>query len=289
MNFPFLSQNRKDWFIIEILDKEERIKRLDNMIWSFSRLNGFSTCKWMWYLSYMLNEEEKQKYEIVDVGKFFALYGTFAHNIFEKYNKGELEIFQLYDYCKDNFETEIPVSAPPNKYVDIYTSYQEKLLNYFMKYNGNDNEVVFSENEITYDIRLSKDKVISFHGFIDLLLKDKNGNFILQDYKSKSDFKNKEEYKSYLRQLLLYSKGVYSLYHKYPKKLVFDMFKIGKVYESEFKKEDLQEALKWVKSTIDNIYNEEEFARKCENPENDFFCKYVCGYGTETCLRMKNT
>lgn len=275
--------------LIEIFDKEERTNRLDNMIWSFSRLNSFSTCKWMWYLSYMLNEEEKIEHGVIDEDKFFGLYGTFAHNVFEKYNKGELEIFQLYDYCNDNFETEIPVAAPPNRYVDIYSSYKDKLLNYFRNYNGNENEVVFSENEITYDIRLSKDKVISFHGFIDLLLKDKDGKLILQDYKSKSDFKNQEEYKSYLRQLLLYSKGVYSLYHKYPKELVFDMFKIGKTYRSEFKKEDLQEALKWVKKTIDNIYKENEFPCKCENPEGDFFCQYVCGYGTDTCLRMKNT
>ena len=32
------------------------------MNWSFSRLNSFHTCKWMWFLSYMLNEEEKEKY-----------------------------------------------------------------------------------------------------------------------------------------------------------------------------------------------------------------------------------
>lgn len=269
------------------LTKKEMKNRIDNMNWSFSRLNSFHTCKWMWFLSYMLNEEEKEKYNVYNENKFFALYGTFAHSIFEKYNKGELELFQLYDYCNDNFETEIPVSAPPNKYVDIYDSYKNRLLNYFKEYDGNENEVVFSENEISYDIQLTKNKSIKFHGFIDLLLKDKDGNLIIQDYKSKSDFKNDNEYKEYLRQLLLYAEGVYALYNQYPKFLSFDMFKIGKKYKSKFKKSDLVEAIKWVKNTIKKIYDETEFPTMCDNPQNDFFCRYVCGYGCDVCMQTK--
>ena len=122
--------------IILYLDKQERYNRIDNMVWSFSRLNSFHTCKWMWYLSYMLNDKEREENGIFQEDKFFSLYGTFAHHIFEKYNKGELELWELYDYCNDNYELEIPVDAPPNKYVDIYNSYKDKLLSYFKKYNG---------------------------------------------------------------------------------------------------------------------------------------------------------
>lgn len=266
--------------------KKELKDRISNMTWSFSRLNGFSTCKRMWFLTYVLTQDEQNKYNIHQADKFFGLYGSFAHSIFEKYNKGELEIWQLYDYCKDNYDAEIPVEAPPNKYVDIYESYRDKLLNYFKEYKGNDKEVVFSEKKIEFEIPITQKKKISFIGFIDLLLRDKDGKLIIQDYKSKSDFKNEKEHKEYLRQLLLYARGVYKIFHKYPKELSFDMFKIGKTYTTKFDKQELEDTLKWVKDTYKEILKEQEFECMCEKPSDNFFCNYVCGYGSEMCNRI---
>ena len=38
--------------------KKELKDRISNMTWSFSRLNGFSTCKRMWFLTYVLTQDE---------------------------------------------------------------------------------------------------------------------------------------------------------------------------------------------------------------------------------------
>ena len=255
------------------------------MIWSFSRLNGFYGCKRAWYITYILNKFYKKEYkmQLPSIQKFFALYGTFAHSIFEKYNNGELELFELYDYCNDNFSAEISVQAPPNRYVDLYQSYRTKLLDYLKIYEGNKSKILCAEKEININIPLLLNKEIKFTGFIDLVLQDDDGEIILQDYKSRSDFKSQQELKEYWRQLLLYSEGVFPTYEKYPKKLVFDMFKINKIVETPFKKEDLDESIEWVDNTITNIKNECIFERMTNKPKDNFFCRYVCNFGTDIC------
>ena len=263
---------------------------IKSMNWSFSRLNGFYGCKRSWYIQYILNKYYAEKYQrnIKKIDKFFGMFGSFAHKVFEKYNKGELYLFELYDYCNNNYETEIPVSAPPNKYVDLYNSYRAKLLDYFLNFDGDSLNVIESEFELKLEIILDDGEVINFNGFIDLILQDENSDLIIKDYKSKSDFKSKEEYSEYLRQLLLYSLGVKKVYGKYPKKLIFDMFKINKVYEKEFDENDLKESITWMTKTISEIRKEEKFEKRCENPNSDFFCRYVCSFGTEVCNQVEN-
>ncbi len=50
---------------------------------------------------------------------FFGEYGSLIHKILEKYEKGELSLFELNDYYEEHFSDGVPHDAPPNKYVDI--------------------------------------------------------------------------------------------------------------------------------------------------------------------------
>ena len=253
----------------EILDKELLKDILDEMVWSFSRLNSFHTCKRMFYKRYVLEDESENN--------FFAEYGSFIHKILEMYSKKEIELFDIINYYKDNFDTFITEEAPPNNYVDLREQYFNKGLRYFENFDGFDDTPIGVEQEINLDIQLS-DMTIKFIGYIDRLSKDKDGNIKVLDHKSKSAFKNDKELKDYLRQLYLYSLYVKQEYDKYPKTLEFNMFKENDTVTCDFEKDALEESIKWVEDTIHSIYDEEDFPPKTENPCNDFFCRYICGY-----------
>lgn len=254
---------------MKIKTSEEITKILDSSVWSFSRINSFNNCKLNWYLTYI----EKIRGD----NNFFGLYGTFAHSIFEKYNKGEMELDDLYDYADKNYESFVNLPAPPNRYVDIYKSYKDKLLTYLAYYSGNQEKVIAVEKNVKFDLQLPS-RVIKFTGFIDLLLEDENGDYIILDYKSKSAFKNKQEEDHYLHQLYLYAIGVYKEYGKYPKLLKFEMFKIGKTVTEEFNESKIQNTLEWADDIINRIYEETEYIWKEDLTENDYFCKNLCGY-----------
>lgn len=253
----------------EILDKQLLKDILDEMVWSFSRLNSFHTCKRMFYKRYVLEDESENN--------FFAQYGSFVHHILEMYSKKEIELFDIIPYYKENFDSFISEEAPPNNYVDLREQYFNKGLRYFESFDGFDDTAIGVEQEINLDIELS-DMTIKFIGYIDRLSKDENGNLKVLDHKSKSAFKNDKELKEYLRQLYLYSIFVKQQYDKYPTKLEFNMFKENDVVTCDFNKDELEESIQWVEDTIHAIYDEEDFLPKSENPYNDFFCRYICGY-----------
>ena len=80
---------------------------IDNMKWSYSRLNSFYQCKYSWYTQYI-------EY-VVGEQNAFAQYGSLCHKILEMYAKGDLLSFQLADYFIENFDKEITYDFPKNK------------------------------------------------------------------------------------------------------------------------------------------------------------------------------
>lgn len=245
-----------------LLEKTILHDLIDDMTWSFSRLNSFYKCKRSWYYTYIMKAPSKDN--------FFSQYGTFVHSIFEKYNKDELEIFELKDYYVENFYNFITESAPPNKYVDLKESYFEKGYNFFSNFNGFNDKTVGAEVsfEINFNFNSINRKIV---GFIDRVSVDENG-LVVTDYKSKSKFKNKKELKEYARQLYIYSIAVKEKYGKYPYKMIFNQFNEGKEVEIKFNKEDLDETIQWVEETLKNIYEEDTF----DMNYNDFFCNWLC-------------
>jgi len=241
--------------------------------YSFSGLNSFYTCPYAYYLHYIEKREE--------IDNAFNLYGSFVHEILEKYFKGELELFELADYYEEHFDEKVPLDFPPNAFVDLGQTYYDNGLAYLESFEGLDGyEVLGVELEFTIPIFDG----YALHGFIDLLLKDPRGDIVIMDHKSKKKFTSKEEKEKYARQLFLYALYVHEHYGRWPKRIVFNTFRSQKYVKIQFTEEALQEALNWAKETIEAIESTTEW-NACPS---EFFCDHICGY-RESCERKRGS
>lgn len=254
---------------MEILDSTILSDILDDMAWSFSRLNSFYNCKKLWYINYILNKREKEN--------FFSQYGKFAHEIFDLYNKNKLQLYELSEYFNKNFNSYITEEAPANKYVDLRESYYNCGINYFSSFEGYEDKTIASEVKLEGNIYILG-KSRKFIGFADRVSEDSNG-IIITDYKSKKKFKNKNELKEYTRQLYLYSVLIKDKYGVYPYLLKFAQFRANETVEVRFNQDDLAETMIWIENTIKDIYNEKIFPES----KNEFFCRYLCSVGEGNC------
>lgn len=250
---------------------------LDEMIWSYSRVNAFLTCPKCFYLQYIKCKKSADG--------SFGQFGTLCHEILEKYAKGKLQIYELSKEYRDNFNKTIICPFPPNKFVDLKDKYFESGLDFFNNFDGyDDSKIIGIENK--YDFNVGKYK---FVGSIDLEIDDK-----IIDYKTKSKLgdvtrfnKNhiKENYVTLLDgrylpfeamiQLLIYCVPYYNKHGKYPNVITLDMIKICDKYSLSFNEELLEKAKKWVIDTLQMIYSEKEFKKneKCDS----FWCGFTCG------------
>ena len=243
--------------------KDQWIEYVDNMIWSFSRLNGFGTgCKYCWFENYANKRKDGQN-------NAFAEYGLMMHEILEGLDRGELMMWDLLPLFETEFEK--VGKFPYNKYVDLRQRYYEQGVHYLSNYESEDRyEVVSVEENVNVEIRGYK-----FTGYIDKLLKDKeDGKYIVLDHKSKSEFKSKKEEKEYARQLYLYAYAVKQVYGEYPKRLTFNMFRFGRVVDIEFDLKEMNEAIDWMVGVIEDIKQCEEFPVTKDKFFGDELCNF---------------
>lgn len=241
---------------------------MEDTVWSFSRLNAFYTCPHMWKLSYIDCEK--------GTNNAFADYGTFVHSLLEKYAKGEAEIFELSSLYEEGFNKAVPSPFPPNKYVVLRDSYYNAGLEYFLNFEGfGDFEIIEVEKELSFKVGEHK-----MTGFIDLLLKDKDGNLHIFDHKSSTvKSKNSDKAKEYLKQMYLYSIAIYDEYKVYPKQLHINAFKENIIYTYDFDVKEIENVKQWVEDTIRLIKKETAFL-----PSSDyFFCSFICNFRNGIC------
>ena len=251
---------------------------LDTMTWSFSRLNSFYNCPYEWKLRYIdCNKSENG---------FFGEYGSLIHKILEKYEKGELSLFELNDYYEEHFSENVPHDAPPNKYVDIKQSYYEKGLDYFnnIDLDLDKYEVLGVEKEVRFQIA-GKD----FVGYIDLLLKEKEtGKIIILDHKSASikilkngkvSKSDQEHVREFIQQLCLYAIPIIEEYG-HVDELWWNLFKDKNWLKMPFNKEDYDEAIQWAEDTLKLIETEKEWL---PNNSSSYDCNYLCGQRNHAC------
>jgi len=263
---------------------------LDTLRWSFSSLNAYHICPRMFELTYIKNVQPRKQ-------NAFALWGTFGHNLHERYYTDKCEFYELSKMYVDEYIDNVYLRFPPNKYVDLDKSYYDAGKHYFDYFEGlPDNlEVICVEQRI--DVKIDG---YDFCGYIDLVLRDKNdGRYIIEDHKSKSGFKNAKEQKEYARQLYLYAIYVYETYGEYPKQLVFNMFRMQDEVAIDFSFDEFLEAKSWVTNTIRLIYADELFEDKIltaytsrgklieEYNKDDFFCNHLCSV-REFCNRSRS-
>ena len=250
---------------------------LDNMVWSFSRLNSFCICKYEWYLQYIEG--------FVGENNFYAEFGTYCHRILEKYEKGELGLFELADYFEEHFDENISTEVY-NKYSSTIEKYKKLGKEYFENIDLDlvSYEILGIEKKCDFEIEGYK-----FTGFIDLLLKDKkNGNIILIDHKS-SEYpigkrgnilkSEREKFEQYKKQLYLYSLQVQKEYGVLPNKIGWNFFKNKQWLILDFNKKELDEAIKWALGTIGEINQTEFFPPKPDY----YYCHNLCRFRNSYC------
>lgn len=251
---------------LENFSHDEALFLISFMIWSFSRLNSYYHCPYEWKMKYLCG-----KY---GAGSAMAQHGSFVHEIFEKYFKGELGIFELPIYYEDHYNENVTMPFPHNNYVDLAEKYYQQGLEFFE--NFPEHELASEEFNQKYEI-LGVEKEVKFQykgyefvGYIDLLLRDKSdGKLIILDHKSsalkilksgkigKGDIAHFEEFK---KQLYLYSNAVMEEFGPGSvKALKWNLFRLGVTYEIPWKEKEFMDAMKWAANTIETIENDTDF------------------------------
>lgn len=197
------------------------------------------------------------------------------------YENGELQLEELPEYFAEYFEDEVTedilfqTCTAKDKLYDLGLSYFQTAVKDLPIKNY---EILGVEYECNFKIEDH-----DFIGYIDLLLRDKNGDIVILDHKSaeypygKNGKPKKsaiEKVESYKKQLYLYSKAVYEQFGKYPVKLAWNYFKSQQYAVVPFDKSEYDKTLKWAQDTIKDIYDEIFFDAK----EDFFYCRNLCDY-----------
>lgn len=267
---------------------------LNQILWSFSSVSSYENCPFGFKLARLVRDKNGKP--LTKVENAFGLWGSFMHHLFELYFTGKVDFFELSEIYEEDYQDQVNLEFPPNRYVDLNEKYYEAGRTYWDFYEG------LSEQYEVIGVELKAQMKINgrpFVGYIDLVLRDKqDGKLLVYDHKSKSKFTSKKELAEYARQLYLYAEYVKQAFGEYPKALVFNMFRAGEIVQIDFDQADCEEAKKWFSDTIDAIYADSAFEDKIERSyreshkslesfsRNDFFCNELCGV-REHCKRSK--
>lgn len=254
------------------LSPEEIKKRLDNMVWSFSRVNSIGSCLYAFYKHYIEGNEEEPN--------CWAQYGTICHETLEKYLKGELDMFTVLPYYQEHYSEVVTCDFPPNKYVDLgekaYTLGEEYFSN--INFDFNRYEILGVEKELNFKVGK-----YPFKGYADAVYRDKEtGEIILRDHKTSSfsylanggiSKKDLPHFESFKRQELLYTIPLIEEYGKVDK-LTWNMIRDKRIIEIPFNMDEFKEAQEWA---INNIKMLEEELLWLPDTSNSYWCNCICG------------
>ena len=238
---------------------------IDDMTWSFSRRDSWDNCKLAWKMSYI----DKLPQE----GNGFSDAGSLAHDIFEKYGRGELELKDMAHNWLSRYDDEV-VNAFPNFAIDLHQHYKHKVFKFFDTFQGFSSETLDVELEFNYELP-NGDRL---KGFIDRV----SEGIIVTDYKiSKKFTKKKLEEKK--RQILLYAPAIVEKYGELPKSGYFFFFQTGEYLEVNITQKDVDEALKWMTDGIEEIKQSTEFPARIDSMTDkevakDMMCSSLCGF-----------
>ena len=242
---------------------------IENMTWSYSRIECFNSCRYKFFMKYIKHIQEEPM--------FYASYGSFMHKLIEQFYKGELTKEDMLIKFLFGFQNEVKGEHPTG---NIVQSYLQKGIEYIQNIQPFPYNVVAVERKVEFDV-----DGIPFVGFIDFL-GERDGEFYIIDHKSR-DLKPRSrrskptlkdrELDEMLRQLYLYAAAVKQEYGKFPRSLCFNCFKSGIFIEEPFNESAYAETIKWVKESIEEIKDVDDFY-----PSLDYFgCRFICGLGNE--------
>lgn len=238
------------------------------MTWSYSRITTFESCPYKFFLTYIKPHEQ--------ACMFFSDYGSFFHEILEKFYTGELKKEALVPYYLANFSSNVKGRAPNHT---IFRNYFRQGLEYLRMAKLPADRILDVEKRVEFSVGK-----LPFIGFVDLILQDKDSDIIIKicDHKARAlkprstrgrYTKSDAELDSYLRQLYLYSIPVKELYGRYPSCLMLNCYRSGELIQESFSVEALKKAKTWAANTVESIIATDHWS-----PRMDYYhCKYLCG------------
>lgn len=247
---------------------------IQDMTWSFSRLECFSSCKHRWYLKYIIGEKENDM--------FYASYGSFMHKLIERYYKGELKKEDMTSEFLLGFREKVKGLRPKAEIVEKYISLGISYLESFTPLPIN---VIAVEKRVEFSV-----ENIPFVGYIDIVGEKNNDLYIIdnksRDLKQRSGrekpTKNDLLLDEMEKQLYLYGKAVKDVYGKFPSYVGFNCFKNNTLIIEPFKEEKYKETVDWARETVTEIENTEDF----DSSPEFFKCVYLCGVN-DRCAEME--
>lgn len=240
---------------------------IDSMEWSYSRLTSFEDCKYGWFLNYIKKERRGAPH-------FFSTYGSFVHDIMEKYLSNRISREELLPYFIENYEKEVHGEPPSEK---IGENFYNNTISYLRNINFPFNNIVDTEKKVEFDVGGH-----SFVGYIDVLA-EQDGGLHIVDHKShglryRSGRKNPTLYDieldNYLRQQYLYAIPIKEEFGEYPKTISFNCYRHGRFITESFDENRLDATKEWASDLIQKISNE----RVWEAKPDAFRCKYICDF-----------
>lgn len=261
-------------------------KEIDNMQWSYSRVNSFEHCKYEFYLNYIVDDDS----EYLSENNFYAEVGSYVHEILAMIFDGTIKPEEAADYYIEHFDDSVFYKTRQS----IMDKTFENCADYFCEADFswlNNYEILGVELECKFKI-----KEYNFIGYIDLLLRDKRDNrIVIVDNKSsaypfrvdgKVKAKEKDSFEKYKKQMYLYSYAVKEKYGELPKEIAWNHFKDGGRFAViPFEKEEFDESIKWFTDSIKAIRNEKEFPsilEELEDPKEQnkeyFYCTNLCNF-----------
>lgn len=250
---------------------------VDQMVWSFTRITSFEQCPYEWKLRYIDAEPGETS--------FFGQFGTFMHKILERYEKGDLSLFDLSSYYENHFDEEITLPAPANQYSDIRYSYYQKGLDYLDNIDLilDDYDILGVEKEVRF--KVGPHEMI---GYIDLLLRERtSGEIIILDHKSATlKFKKNGEisktslphFEEFKKQLYLYSIPILTEYG-HVDYLEWNMFKDRGHIKVPWLPAEYETTKEWAIAAIDQILTEKDFPAKPDS----YYCWNLCSQRYNGC------
>jgi hypothetical protein len=239
---------------------------LNNMKYSYSSATTYETCSHGFKLTYIDAEDRGNN--------FYGEYGSFVHLVLEKFFKNELDIFELSQFFKDNYDAYV-VSPPPGFHKNAREDYFNKGLAYFEEFDFDKSlyDIVGIEDSIETEFQDIKLIVKP-----DLILKHKETEKnILIDYKTANAYKNgkldKTKMAGYLKQFYLYCYFLWQVKNIEIHEIHVWFVNAGKLEKVVFDPIKAQEVVDWFLETIRKIKNETEWKA---NIDNKFFCNNLC-------------
>lgn len=191
--------------VVDTRKSKEELDKIKNklgvdILWSWSRFNNYKTDPYGYMLKYIKKIPEQDKTSI------WGISGGSCHEIISDYYESKITYEQMLEEYEDKLFEMNAMELKYNK-VDsesnsnIANNYETSIKLFFENYKPIETNVII-EKFIT--VRVGK---YVFQGYIDFMHKDKDGNYIIEDFKTSTIYVGKKKDKE-SGQLLLYSQAL---------------------------------------------------------------------------------